>query len=116
MAGQLRATWGVTSTNGVKGYGVVVAVEIGSEGAFITETDIKGAVCGVFCYDSKATDSCDILIQAGTPSPDIGAQIEIGGNQGYVTDVRFVESNQTYQKMHISISAHEKVSRATVVN
>jgi hypothetical protein len=115
MASALRATWGVTTKSGVDGYGIVVGVEIGSEGSFITETDIEGAVNGVFCYDTKQSNSCDIMIKAGTPPPSIGARINIGGNYGYVTDVRVVESNATYQKMRISVSSHEKVDRASIV-
>ena len=112
MADKLRATWGVRSAGDARGYGVVVGVEIGSEGQFITEADILGAVNGVFMFDVRMGDACEVLIRTGTPPPGIGDQFRIGETAGYVTDARFTESNTSYQKLRISTAAHYHVNRA----
>ena len=111
MADMLRATWGVTS--GVRGVsGVVVGVDIGSEGSFITETDLNGSVCGVFMYDGTSTFTVDLQVKSGVQWPMIGGQIEVAGHLGYVKDVRQTESNQSYQKLHVTVERTIKVYAA----
>ena len=107
----LRATWGVTSrVSGVTG--VVVGVDLGVEGSFLTETDLYGRVCAVFMYDLTGTFSADIQVRAGAATPDLGSTIYIGGYAGYVKDARITESNSSYQKFHVTIEAHALVENA----
>lgn len=111
MANRLRATWGVTS--GVSGVtGIVVGVDLGVEGSFISETDLYGRVCAVFMYDLVGTFAADIMVRAGANTPNIGSTIAIGNYTGYVKDVRITESNQQYQKLHVTIAAHALVTSA----
>lgn len=110
----LRATWGVTSrVSGVTG--VVVGVDLGVEGSFLTETDLYGRVCAVFMYDIAGTFSADVLVRAGAQTPNLGSTIYIGNYAGYVKDVRITESNGSYQKLHITIGAHALVESAVNV-
>lgn len=115
MANALKASWGVTdSVSGVTG--VVVGIDLRSEGAFITETDLYGRVCAVFMYDGTSTFTVDVQVKAGETWPSIGGQITVAGHAAYVKDVQQTESNSTYQKLHITaertllVSAAENVS------
>lgn len=111
MANALRASWGVTdSVSGVTG--VVVGIDLRSEGAFITETDLYGRVCAVFMYDGTSTFSADVLVKAGAMWPSIGAPINVAGYTAYVKDVQQTESNTAYQKLHITAERTVKVEYA----
>ena len=102
MANLLRASWGVTdSVSGV--VGVVVGMDLRAEGSFITETDLYGRICAVFMYDVVSTFGIDVQVRAGTLPPNVGAQISVAGNLGYVKDAQIVESNAAYQKMHVTV-------------
>lgn len=102
MANALRASWGVTdSVSSVSG--VVVGIDLGAEGSFINETDLYGRVCAVFMYDVISTFGVDVQVRAGTTPPNIGSQMNVAGNIGYVKDARITESNSSYQKMHVTV-------------
>lgn len=111
MANALRASWGVTdSVSGVTG--VVVGIDIRSEGAFITETDLYGRVCAVFMYDGTSTFTVDVQVKAGAMFPSIGYPITVAGHEAYVKDVQQTESNTAYQKLHITAERTIMVSNA----
>lgn len=111
MANALRASWGVTdSVSGVTG--VLVGIDIRSEGAFITETDLYGRVCAVFMYDGTSTFTVDVQIRAGASWPKIGSPMTVAGYSAYVKDVQQTESNTAYQKLHITAERTVNVSTA----
>lgn len=115
MANALRASWGVTdSVSGVTG--VVVGIDLRSEGAFITETDLYGRVCAVFMYDGTSTFTVDVLVKAGSRWPSIGSQITVAGYSAYVKDVQQTESNTAYQKLRIAAERTVLVSYAEDVS
>ena len=100
MANMLRASWGVT--DGVSGVtGVVVGIDLRSEGAFLTETDLYGRVCAVFMYDGTSTFTVDVQVKANATWPQIGSQIVVAGYAAYVKSVQQTESNGSYQKLHV---------------
>lgn len=110
----LRASWGVTdSVYGVSG--VVVGIDLRSEGAFITETDLYGRVCAVFMYDGTSTFTVDVQVKAGAKWPTIGGPITVAGYVAYVKDVQQTESNAAYQKLHITAESTVLVDEAVDV-
>lgn len=114
MANALRASWGVTdSVSGVTG--VVVGIDLRSEGAFITETDLLGRVCAVFVYDGTSTFTVDVQVKAGVRWPSIGGPMTIAGYTAYVKDVQQTESNAAYQKLHITAERTVMVTNAVDV-
>lgn len=112
MADQLRASWGVVDGVSGVGDGVVVGMELRSEGSFLTETDLYGRVNGAFLYDIAKICSVDVLVKAGESGPRIGQSIVIATNAGYVKDVQITESNQSYVKLHVTIGSHSEVDYA----
>lgn len=111
MSNALRASWGVTdSVSGVAG--VVVGIDLRSEGAFLTETDLYGRVCAVFMYDGTSTFTVDVQVKADVAWPRIGYPITIAGFTAYVKDVQQTESNNAYQKLHVTAERTVMVAEA----
>lgn len=114
MAVSLRATWGVSSNS--TAVGVYTDVSQGCEPILAPLHDEIGRVIGQAHYDSHNSGEYTILCKANVNLPKVGTKITIGDTTGYVTSVRMLENNQSYQRASVTIEAYLLCNETTIVN
>lgn len=114
MAVTLRASWGVSS--GSTAVGVYTDVSQGKEPVLAPLHDEIGRVIGQAHYDTHHNGEYTILCKSDVTLPEVGSKIEIGDTTGYVTSVRLLENNQSYQRASVSIEAYPQCNETTAVN
>lgn len=100
------ARWGVASTGGASGYGVVVSMETIRDALVQNETDENGAVCRSVLYDERYRVMFCCQTAANTTPPALGASISVGGISGYVIHTEVVEQNTAFRKLRVTVESY----------
>lgn len=97
------AKWGTRQVPGAASYGVVTSFEKIVDLMTQNETDEKGAVCRVVEYDARTRIVVCVQASATATMPQVGKQIVIDGENGWVNHAEVIEQNQSFKKIRITL-------------